>query len=49
MCMSKGVHKVEQKIDEPELEDNDFFIGTINHGTEDELFVNLVIDELSHC
>ena len=39
------MHNIEQKVNEPELGDNDFFIGTVNHGGEDELSVNLVIND----
>ena len=45
MCRSKSVHDVQQKVNEPELEDNDFFIGTIDHEGRDELLVNLVIQD----
>ena len=34
------------KVNEPEFEDNDFFIGVINRKGGDELLVNLVI---AHC
>ena len=45
MCRSKSVHDVQQKVNEPELEDNDFFIGTIDHEGGDELLVDLVIQD----
>ena len=46
MCRSKSVHNVLQKVNESELEDNEFFIGTIDHEGGDELLVNLVIQDL---
>ena len=45
MCSSKGVHDLQQEVNEPELEDNDFFIVAINHEGRDELLVNLVIED----
>ena len=39
------MHDVQQKVNEPELEDNDFFISTIDHEGGDELLVNLVIQD----
>ena len=42
---SKGFHDLQQEVNEPELEDNDFFIGAINHEGGDELLVNLVIED----
>ena len=33
------------KVNEPELEDNDFFIGTSDHEGGDELLVDLVIQD----
>ena len=42
---SKGVHDLQQEVNEPELEDNDFFMGAINHEGGDELLVNLVIED----
>ena len=48
MRRSKGVHHLQQEVNEPELEDNDFFIGAINHEGGDELLVNLVIED-SHA
>ena len=48
MRRSKGVHHLQQEVNEPKLEDNDFFIGAINHEGEDELLVNLVIED-SHA
>ena len=41
VCRSKGVHDLQEEVNEPELEDNDFFIGAINHEGGDELLVNL--------
>ena len=41
MCSSKGVHNLQQKVNEPELEDNDFFIKAINHEGGDELLNKL--------
>ena len=35
------MHDLQQEVNEPELEDNDFFIGAINHEGGDELLVNL--------
>jgi hypothetical protein len=46
MCRSKVVHNIEQKINEPELEDNDFFIGIVNDGGEHELSIDLVIEDV---
>ena len=34
---SKGVHDLQQEVNEPKLEDNDFFIGAMNHEGGDEL------------
>ena len=45
ICSSKGVHDLQQEVNEPELEDNDFFIVAINHEGRDELLVNLVIED----
>ena len=45
MCRSKVVHEWQQEVNEPKLEDNDFFIGAINHEGGDELLVNLVIED----
>ena len=46
MCRSKDVHDLQQEVNEPELEDNDFFIGAINHEGGDELLVaNLVVED----
>ena len=45
MCRSEGVHDLQQEVNEPELEDNDFFIGAINHEGGNELLVNLVIED----
>ena len=45
MCRSRGFHDLQQEVNEPELEDNDFFIGAINHEGGDELLVNLVIED----
>ena len=39
------MHDLQQKVIEPELVDNDFFIGAINHEGGDELLVNLVIED----
>ena len=36
---------MQQEVNEPELEDNDFFIGAINHEGGHELLVNLVIED----
>ena len=45
MCRSRGFHDLQQEVNEPELEDNDFFIGAINHEGGNELLVNLVIED----
>ena len=45
MCRSKVVHDLQQEVNEPKLEDNDFFMGAINHEGGDELLVNLVIED----
>ena len=39
------MHDLQQEVNEPELEDNDFFIGAINHEGGDELLVNLVVED----
>ena len=38
------MHDLQQKVNEPELEDSDFFIGAISHEGGDELLVNLVTE-----
>ena len=45
MCRSRGFHDLQQEVNEPELEDNDFFIGAINHEGRHELLVNLVLED----
>ena len=45
MCRSTSVHDVQQKVNEPKLEDNDFFIGTIDHEGGAELLVDLVVQD----
>ena len=39
------MHDLQQEVNEPKLEVNDFFIGAINHESGDELLVNLVIED----
>ena len=35
------MHDLQQKVNEPELEDNDLFFGAINHKGGDQLLVIL--------